>query len=136
MECLTSRQRDCLDAIKAFGAAYGYGPSYHDIAVLLGITSKGYVSALIDALAERGFIRRVPTRARSIEVVDHNNEDATLRYARGRALVNALNAPVPDFGNAIPDNFRVRIPSAARHGSGAIFPNDGPAVSHFAGALR
>jgi SOS-response transcriptional repressor LexA len=48
-------------------------PSYDEMMVSLGLRSKGRISRLIDALEERGHIRRLPGKVRAIEVVDQTN---------------------------------------------------------------
>lgn len=63
---ITSRQRDCLDAIRAHIARTGISPSLEEIRMVLKLSSKGRVVALLNALSERGLIDRIARRARAI----------------------------------------------------------------------
>lgn len=69
---LTHKQRDCLAFIRAYMDEHESSPSFEEIREGLGLTSKSGVHRLIDALVERGHIRRIPSRARAIEIVEHN----------------------------------------------------------------
>lgn len=66
---LTPRQSDALSFIASFHAEKGFGPSYREIGEAMGLASIGGVHRLVTGLEERGAIRRLPERARSIEVV-------------------------------------------------------------------
>lgn len=69
-QTMTQKQKVILDIIKAFWAEHGYAPSYQVIADASGIKSKGEVFRVLGALQERGYITRLPRRARSVRVVD------------------------------------------------------------------
>lgn len=69
---LTHKQRDCLAFIRAYMAEHGASPSFEEIREGLGLTSKSGVHRLLQALEERGRIRRLHDRARTIEIVDAN----------------------------------------------------------------
>lgn len=47
----------------------GVSPSFDDMADGIGIASKGSTSLLIEFLEDRGCLRRLPRRARAIEVL-------------------------------------------------------------------
>lgn len=47
----------------------GVPPTYQEIAAAAGMKSKSGAHAVILALAERGYIRRIPRRQQSIEVL-------------------------------------------------------------------
>ncbi|AFR26317.1 LexA repressor [Bartonella quintana RM-11] len=47
----------------------GVPPSFDEMKIALELTSKSGIHRLITALEERGFIRRLPNRARAVEVV-------------------------------------------------------------------
>lgn len=67
---LTTMQRDALLFIDAYiKANRGVAPSNADIAEGLGLRSKSGVHRLLTALEERGFIQRMPHRARAIRVL-------------------------------------------------------------------
>ncbi len=75
---LTRRQSDLLAFLKLEIESGRGVPSFEEMKVALGLNSKSGVHRLIDALDERGFIRRIPNRARCIELV----ENPTLNIAR------------------------------------------------------
>lgn len=66
---LTSRQAEALRFIAGYLEAKGYSPSFDEIRVGLGLSSKCVVFDLLDRLEERGALRRLHGRARSIEVL-------------------------------------------------------------------
>lgn len=64
---LTKKQLGCLQFIEGYVAEHdGVSPSYEEIMHALGLHSKSGVHRLIKSLDERGMIRRLPDRARSI----------------------------------------------------------------------
>ena len=67
---LTRRQRDLLDFIGAYMATENVAPSFEEMKVGIGLKSKSGIHRLIDSLEERGFINRIPDRARAIELLD------------------------------------------------------------------
>lgn len=87
---LTSRQRRLFNAIDAAIAAHGVAPTYKEMCTAVGVTSRSSVFRLINSLEERGYIRRMPNRARAIELVPQGDaielrpevRAAALEYAR------------------------------------------------------
>src|SRR3712207_1815805 len=66
---LTRKQSELLTYIQARLAESGVSPSFEEMKEALALKSKSGVHRLISALEERGFIRRLPNRARALEVV-------------------------------------------------------------------
>ena len=66
---LTKKQLDLLDFIDRRLKRDGVPPSFDEMKEALDLRSKSGIHRLITALEERGFIRRLPHRARAIEVV-------------------------------------------------------------------
>ncbi len=66
---LTSKQRELLLFIDGRLKENGVSPSFDEMREALDLKSKSGVHRLISALEERGFIRRLPNRARALEVV-------------------------------------------------------------------
>ena len=66
---LTVKQRELLLFIDERLRATGVSPSFDEMREALDLKSKSGVHRLISALEERGFIRRLPNRARALEVV-------------------------------------------------------------------
>lgn len=66
---LTRKQHDLLMLIDTRLSSSGVPPSYDEMKDALGLKSKSGIHRLITGLEERGFIRRLPHRARAIEVL-------------------------------------------------------------------
>ena len=66
---LTAKQRELLLFIDERLKSSGISPSFDEMRDALDLKSKSGVHRLISALEERGFIRRLPNRARALEVV-------------------------------------------------------------------
>ena len=63
---LTGRQSEALSFIKGYQAERGKTPCFEEIMEALGLASKAGVHRIVCALEERGYIDRMPGRARSI----------------------------------------------------------------------
>jgi repressor LexA len=63
---LTRRQEEILRFIQGFG---GYPPSMREIGEAVGLTSTSAVSYQLSCLQDKGYLRRVPGRPRTVEVV-------------------------------------------------------------------
>ena len=66
---LTRKQSELLTYIQARLAESGVSPSFEEMKEALELKSKSGVHRLISALEERGFIRRLPNRARALEIL-------------------------------------------------------------------
>ncbi len=66
---LTAKQHELLLFINRKLEESGISPSFEEMKEALDLKSKSGVHRLISALQERGFIRRLPNRARALEVV-------------------------------------------------------------------
>ena len=66
---LTRKQHELLRYIHGHLSETGVSPSFEEMKDALDLKSKSGVHRLISALEERGFIRRLPNRARALEVV-------------------------------------------------------------------
>ena len=66
---LTTKQRDLLEFIYKRVTETGVPPSFDEMKDALELKSKSGIHRLITALEERGFIRRLPHRARALEVL-------------------------------------------------------------------
>ncbi len=66
---LTQKQKELLLFIHARMQDEGVPPSFDEMRDALDLKSKSGIHRLITALVERGFIRRLPHRARAIEVI-------------------------------------------------------------------
>jgi repressor LexA len=66
---LTTRQRDLLVFLSSHVDERGVMPAYQEMAKAIGIASKSGIHRMVLALEERGHIKRIPYRARAIEIV-------------------------------------------------------------------
>ncbi|MFC6050045.1 LexA family protein, partial [Methylobacterium hispanicum] len=66
---LTRKQLDLLRFIQQRMRESGVPPSFDEMKDALDLKSKSGIHRLITALEERGFLRRLPNRARAIEVI-------------------------------------------------------------------
>ena len=66
---LTQRQHTVLEAIRGWIRQRGYPPTIRELGKILGIKSLRGVTAHLDAIAKKGFLKREP-RARSISLMD------------------------------------------------------------------
>jgi len=73
---LTRKQRELLLFINQRLAATGVSPSFDEMKDALNLKSKSGIHRLVSGLEERGFIRRLPHRARALEVVKLPEESA------------------------------------------------------------
>ena len=76
---LTKKQMQLLEFIHARVMREGVPPSFDEMKDALDLRSKSGIHRLVTALEERGFIRRLPHRARALEVIrlpDHFAREA------------------------------------------------------------
>jgi repressor LexA len=66
---LTKKQRDLLEFIHKRLTEDDVPPSFEEMKQALGLKSKSGIHRLISALEERGFIERLPHRARALEIL-------------------------------------------------------------------
>jgi repressor LexA len=89
---LTRKQHELIRFIQTRLEESGVSPSFEEMKEALDLKSKSGVHRLISALEERGFIRRLPNRARALEVL-RQPEDVTSTKASPRAAANSNTAP-------------------------------------------
>ncbi len=103
---LTRKQYELLVFIDKSLRDTGISPSYDEMKDALGLRSKSGIHRLITGLEERGFIRRLPHRARALEVLRlPENMDAPLPKSSARGF-----AP-----NVIEGEFRLPGTTAREH---------------------
>ena len=86
---LTRKQHELIRFIQTRLEETGVSPSFEEMKEALDLKSKSGVHRLISALEERGFIRRLPNRARALEVL-RNPEDITRSLPPGRPTMAAF----------------------------------------------
>ncbi len=104
---LTRKQYELLVFINRRLTDSGVSPSFEEMKEALGLKSKSGIHRLISGLEERGFIRRLPHRARALEVV-RLPEDTAYAAQRSRAGERTRFSPT-----VIRGDFKAALPSAA-----------------------
>ena len=105
---LTAKQRELLLFIDKRLKQSGISPSFDEMREALDLKSKSGVHRLISALEERGFIRRLPNRARALEILKLPDVPA--------ANVTPLRPAAPAIPSAANDT--VEIPLHGRIAAG------------------
>jgi repressor LexA len=71
----TKRQSQILDFLKSYQAEHGYAPSVRDIAKAVSLSSPSTVHLHLQALENKGLIRRGKDAARAIVILDGEKSD-------------------------------------------------------------
>src|SRR6187401_1698190 len=107
---LTRKQHELLRFIHDRLLETGVSPSFEEMKEALDLKSKSGVHRLISALEERNFIRRLPNRARALEVLKVPE--------RGEAAREPVTSPVQTAPSAprdyVPANDVIEIPLHGR----------------------
>jgi repressor LexA len=94
---LTRKQHELLMFIHERIKETGVSPSFDEMKDALDLASKSGIHRLITALEERGFLRRLPHRARALEVVKLPQQATSAAPPRGRQPFKPqLVEPGPD----------------------------------------
>ena len=96
---LTKKQHELLMFINQRLAATGVAPSFDEMKDALNLRSKSGIHRLISGLEERGFIRRLPHRARALEVIKLPTDSAAPTTERSRFSPTVIRG---DFAAALP----------------------------------
>lgn len=105
---LTRKQHELIRFIQTRLEETGVSPSFEEMKEALDLKSKSGVHRLISALEERGFIRRLPNRARALEVL-RQPDDVTSGATAAKASATPSNvielrpkpAPAPVIANDV-----------------------------------
>jgi repressor LexA len=110
---LTKKQYELLMLIDQRIKAAGVPPSFDEMKDALGLKSKSGIHRLISGLEERGFIRRLPHRARALEVL---KMPENIERARE---IEAMPTPTPERpANVIRGAFGAKPQAAHTNKSG------------------
>lgn len=142
---LTVKQRELLLFIHQRIQETGISPSFDEMKEALDLASKSGIHRLITALEERGFLRRLPNRARALEVV--KLPEAAVPGPNGRSktpfrpsIVSSEFAAEPPANDSIPVLGRIAagVPiEAIQHEVDRIVPPRGiQGRDHFALEVR
>jgi repressor LexA len=113
---LTAKQHELIRFIQQRLEETGISPSFEEMKEALDLKSKSGVHRLISALEERGFLRRLPNRARALEVV-RQPEDVT--PSRGSGSVVVMPSPTARAHATEPANDVIELPLHGRIAAGA-----------------
>lgn len=69
---ITQKQSEIIEYIKSQILNKGYPPSVRDICSAVNLKSTSSVHAHLESLEKNGYIRRDPTKPRTIEIIDDN----------------------------------------------------------------
>ena len=114
---LTAKQHELIRFIQQRLEETGISPSFEEMKEELDLKSKSGVHRLISALEERGFIRRLPNRARALEVIKQPEDAVQGGGKPARDNVVELKRPAPRAPEAANDV--VEIPLHGRIAAGA-----------------
>ena len=116
---LTAKQHELIRFIQQKLEDTGISPSFEEMKEALDLKSKSGVHRLISALEERGFIRRLPNRARALEVVKLP-EDAVMGSPKPAPANDAVStALTAKAGAPEPANDIIDVPLHGRIAAGA-----------------
>jgi repressor LexA len=114
---LTAKQRELIVFIQQRLEETGVSPSFEEMKEALDLKSKSGVHRLISALEERGFLRRLPNRARALEVIRQPGDTTPARAAA--APSNVVPMPAPAQRAPEPANDVIELPLHGRIAAGA-----------------
>jgi len=94
MDTLTQKQEEIYNVIKDSILSKGYPPSVREIGELVGLKSTSSVHAHLNTLEKKGFIRKDPTKPRTIEITD-DTFNLTRREVVNVPMVGTVAAGMP-----------------------------------------
>lgn len=110
---LTKKQHELICFIADRLNETGVSPSFEEMKDALDLKSKSGVHRLISALEERGFLRRLPNRARALEVLKMPERAEPKKAAPAKDNVVTLARPAPPPANDV-----IEIPLHGRIAAG------------------
>ncbi len=113
---LTRKQQELLVFIDERLKSDGVSPSFEEMKEALNLKSKSGVHRLINALEERRFIRRLPNRARALEVLQL--PEALRAEKPALTLVASRPAPAPPAVAMLAANDTITVPLHGRIAAG------------------
>ena len=94
MDTLSAKQEEIYNVIKDSILNKGYPPSVREIGELVGLKSTSSVHAHLNSLEKKGFIRKDPTKPRTIEITD-DTFNLTRREVVNVPMVGTVAAGMP-----------------------------------------
>lgn len=100
---LTAKQFELLNFIHQRLEETGISPSFEEMKEALGLKSKSGIHRLISALEERSFLRRLPNRARALEVIKLPDMGQDAPVKQNKSVLKATQKKSTDLPqNAMP----------------------------------
>ena len=84
-EALNTRQQEILEFLRGHSRRYPYPPTVREIGRAVGLSSSSTVQNHLNALEDKGYIKRDPTKSRTVEVVGAHGE-GTMSVGASQAL--------------------------------------------------
>ena len=84
---LTKKQHQLLSYLIDYQAEKDITPSFDEMRAAIGLASKSGIHRLVSALEERGYIRKLPNRARAIEILRHPGSRPEADKAKSNVIV-------------------------------------------------
>ena len=110
---LTRKQHELICFISDRLEETGVSPSFEEMKEALDLKSKSGVHRLISALEERGFIRRLPNRARALEILKMPERGDVVKLASKAAAPAPSRTVLPEPANDV-----IEIPLHGRIAAG------------------
>jgi len=108
---LTKKQNELLKFIYEKQREYGMSPSFDEMKDALGLKSKSGIHRMIIALEERGFVKKLPNKARALEIIklpknneasnDSKNDDSISIPFVGKVAAGIPIQALEDISNSI-----------------------------------
>ncbi len=111
---LTKKQYELITFINLMIKKSGVSPSFEEMKQALGLKSKSGIHRLITGLQERGYIRRLPHRARALEIIKLPKN----LYAEKKQNFIIKNDFIPANGKKLPANENTEIPFLGKIAAG------------------
>src|SRR5690625_2656235 len=121
---LTRKQHELLQFIFRHLKKEGVSPSFDEMKDALGLKSKSGIHRLITGLEERGFIRRLPHRARAIEILRLPDEAAGHLEKRSSAPALGDRSGKTFQPNVITGGRNLGLRGAGSQASAVSLPDD------------
>ncbi|HEX5775727.1 MAG TPA: transcriptional repressor LexA [Caulobacteraceae bacterium] len=115
---LTRKQHELLMFIHERIKESGVSPSFDEMKEALDLASKSGIHRLITALEERGFLRRLPHRARALEVVKLPQQATAAAPPKGRGSFQPKVVEGARAGDPLPANDSRELPILGRIAAG------------------
>ena len=110
---LTQQQKHMLTVLIDHFSNHDVPPSFEELCAAMDLKSKSGIHRLLSGLEERGYIRRLPNRARAIEVLKYPDGSPKLDHP-----LNAENLQPPVLQDDHPMNDGVAVPLLGKIAAG------------------